>query len=249
MVWKIIPDRIPLQSLDLLRDDSEIPLPHTPIPLVPQQDEVFFAFIQTSHFILRLDFVADAFHNETLYHVFEVFIQESHPDSQESKTNPPSIPPFSLPTDQDGQMIHPSHRYNQYRIRFYASTQVIHNDFVYTFYSEDNIVVFRRGRFGDEWEIEIPPQKHTLSHLTVLLTDLPISNRTLHLLQQELHNQWNQFIEDSKQYSSNYLDDYYNEDENQEEYNYANDDDYWNQQFYNEQVRTALGQFDPSEEF
>lgn len=198
IVWRAIPERFPLQSLDLLRDDSEDPLPSTPMPLVPVQDEVFFAFIQTSHFVLRLDLIADAFHNQTLYQVFEAFIQESHPDSQESKTNPPSISPLYLPTDQDGNMIYPSYRYNHYRPRFYVKTDEIDGEFVHTFYTDDEIAVFRRGRFGDEWEIEIPPEKQSLYDLTDLFNDLPVSTRTLYLLQQELRSQWNQFLDDSK---------------------------------------------------
>jgi hypothetical protein len=198
IVWRAIPERCALQSLDLLRDGGDDALPSTPMPLLPEQDEVFFAFIQTSHFILRLELVADAFHNDRLLQVFEVVIHESHPDSQESKTNPPSISPFSLPTDQDGRIVNPSYRYNTYRHLFYAATEQIDDEFVHTFYTDDEIDVFRRGRFGDEWEVEIPAEKQPLYDLTDLLADLPVSTRTLNLLQQHLRSEWDLFDQMSK---------------------------------------------------
>jgi len=207
VVWRTLPERFALQSLDLLRDDSENPLPSTLIPLLPQQDEIFFAFIQTSHFTLRLDLIADAFHGDRLFHVFEAFIQESHPDSQESKTNPPSISPVSLPIDQNGNTIHPRYRYNHYYPsyrfnhycpRFYTHTEQIDGEFIHTFYSDDEIDVFRRGRFGDEWEVEIPPEKQPLSDFTQILDDLPVSTRTLNLLQEEFRSEWNKFNDISR---------------------------------------------------
>jgi hypothetical protein len=200
MVWQLIPTQIPLQSLDLFRgDDSELPLPHTPMPLLPEQDEIFYAFIQLSHFTLRLELVADAFDQQSNYQAFEVVIHESHSDVEESKSNPPSIVNFSLPHTQDGNLVKPSHRYNTYRVTFFAQTHLdskgkVSRESTHTFYSEENIQILRSGRYGDEWEIHIPEDKQSLYQLTDILHSLPLSERTLHKLSEVLQNEWNDFF-------------------------------------------------------
>jgi hypothetical protein len=199
MVWKMIPTQIPLQSLELIRQDSEEPLPQIPMALIPQLDEVFFAFIQTSHFTLRLELVSDAFHQQTHYHVFEIAIHESHPDTEESKSNPPSIPPFDLPLTQNGRIVDPCRRYNVHRVTFLGRTHLdskgkISEDSTHTFYSYDDIDILQRGRFGDEWEIDIPQDTQPLPQLTDLLQDLPVSERTLCKLSESLLNEWDIFF-------------------------------------------------------
>jgi hypothetical protein len=199
MVWQLIPTQIPLQSLDLFRHDSEQPLPHTPMPLLPEEDEGFYAFIQSSHFTLRLELVADAFDQQTQYQVFDVEIHESHPDQDESKSNPPSISPFYLPNTQDGNIVKPSYRYDTYRVTFFSQTHLdskgkVSLESTHTFHSKENIQILRRGRYGDEWEILIPEDKQPLYQLTDILHSLPLSERTLHKLSEALQSEWDQFF-------------------------------------------------------
>lgn len=214
MVWQLIPTQIPLQSLDLFRHDSEQPLPQTPVPLLPEQDETFYAFIQTSHFTLRLELVADAFDEQTQYQVFDVEIYESYHDTEESKNNPPSIAPFYLPRTQDGNIVCPSHRYEAYRLTFFAQTHLdskgkVSQESTHTFYSKEDIQILRTGRFGDEWTIHIPEDKLPLTHLTDILQSLlvpppiqcrglravqPVSERTHRMLSEALQSEWEQFF-------------------------------------------------------
>ncbi len=200
MVWKIIPIQIPLQSLDLFRSDSEQPLPHTPMALLPEQDEIFCVFIQSSHLTLQLELVADAFTTVgTHYQVFDVEIYESHSDQEESKSNPPSIAPFYLPKTQDGKTIKPSHRYNRYLVTFFVQIHLdskgkVSMESTHTFHSKENIEILRRGRFGDEWQIHIPEDKQPLYQLTDVLHSLPLSERTLLKLSEALQSEWDHFF-------------------------------------------------------
>jgi hypothetical protein len=199
MVWQLIPTQIPLQSLDLFRSDSEQPLPHTPMALLPEEDEIFCAFIQPSHFTLRLELVADAFDLQSNYQVFEVVIHESHHDTEESKSNPPSIVHFNLPYTQDGNLVKASYRYDTYRVTFFAQTHLdskgkVSRESTHTFYSEENIQILRYGRYGDEWEIHIPEDKQSLYQLTDILHSLSLSERTLHKLSEVLQSEWDEFF-------------------------------------------------------
>ena len=199
MVWQLIPTQIPLQSLDLFRSDSEQPLPHTPMALLPEEDEIFCAFIQPSHFTLRLELVADAFDQQSHYQAFEVVIHESHSDAEESKSNPPSIVNFNLPHTQDGNLVKASYRYDTYRITFFAQTHLdskgkVSRESTHTFYSEENIQILRLGRYGDEWEIHIPEDKQPLYQLTDILHSLPLSERTLRKLSEVLQSEWDDFF-------------------------------------------------------
>ncbi|MGA0164218.1 MAG: hypothetical protein ACO3LE_08270 [Bdellovibrionota bacterium] len=199
MVWQLIPTQIPLQSLDLFRSDSEQPLPHTPMALLPEEDEIFCAFIQPSHFTLRLELVADAFDQENHYQAFEVVIHESHSEAEESKSNPPSIVNFNLPHTQDGNLVKASYRYDTYRITFFAQTHLdskgkVSRESTHTFYSEENIQILRRGRYGDEWEIHIPEDKQSLYQLMDVLHSLPLSERTLRKLSEALQSEWDEFF-------------------------------------------------------
>jgi hypothetical protein len=199
MVWQLIPTQIPLQSLDLFRSDSEQPLPHTPMALLPEEEEIFCAFIQPSHFTLRLELVADAFDQENHYQAFEVVIHESHSDTEESKSNPPSIVNFNLPHTQDGNLVKASYRYDTYRITFFAQTHLdskgkVSRESTHTFYSSENIQILRRGRYGDEWEIHIPEDKQSLYQLTDVLHSLPLSERTLRKLSEALQSEWDEFF-------------------------------------------------------
>lgn len=199
MVWQLIPTQIPLQSLDLFRSDSEQPLPHTPMALLPEEDEIFCAFIQPSHFTLRLELVADAFDQENHYQAFEVVIHESHSDAEESKSNPPSIVNFNLPHTQDGNLVKASYRYDTYRITFFSQTHLdskgkVSRESTHTFYSEENIQILRLGRYGDEWEIHIPEDKQSLYQLTDVLHSLPLSERTLRKLSEALQSEWDDFF-------------------------------------------------------
>lgn len=199
MVWQLIPTQIPLQSLDLFRSDSEQPLPHTPMALLPEEEEIFCAFIQPSHFTLRLELVADAFDQENHYQAFEVVIHESHSEAEEYKSNPPSIVNFNLPHTQDGNLVKASYRYDTYRITFFAQTHLdskgkVSRESTHTFYSEENIQILRRGRYGDEWEIHIPEDKQSLYQLTDVLHSLPLSERTLRKLSEALQSEWDEFF-------------------------------------------------------
>ena len=199
MVWQLIPTQIPLQSLDLFRSDSEQPLPHTPMALLPEEEEIFCAFIQPSHFTLRLELVADAFDQQSHYQAFEVVIHESHSDAEESKSNPPSIVNFNLPHTQDGNLVKASYRYDTYRITFFAQTHLdskgkVSRESTHTFYSSENIQILRRGRYGDEWEIHIPEDKQSLYQLTDVLHSLPLSERTLRKLSEALQSEWDEFF-------------------------------------------------------
>jgi hypothetical protein len=200
MVWRVIPHKIALQSLDILREDSEQPLPITTFRLVPEQDEIFSVFIQTVHYTLQLDMRADAFHNDILYQAFDIVVQESHTETEETKHNPPSIPPSNLPIDQDGNRIAPSYRYNYYSIRFFVKMDEDENGNVtHQFYSATNIEVLNRGRFGDEWTIDMPDDKQSLYQLTDILHDgWGFSDRTLHKLSELLQLKWNEFLHISR---------------------------------------------------
>lgn len=214
MVWQLIPTQIPLQSLDLFRQDSEQPLPQTPVALLPEQDEIFCAFIQTSHFTLRLELAADAFDQQTQYQVFDVEIYDSYLDTEESKNNHPSLAPFHLPCTQDGNIVCPSHRYEAYRLTFFAQTHLdskgkVSQESTHTFYSKEDIQILRTGRFGDEWTIHIPEDKRPLTHLTDILQSLlvpqpmrwqwmrpvqGVSERTHRKLSEALQSEWDQFF-------------------------------------------------------
>ncbi len=206
MVWKIIPIQIPLQSLDLFRSDSEQPLPHTPMALLPEQDEVFCAFIQSSHFTLRLELIAYAelelvgdADQDNYYKVFEVVIHESHPDAEESKSNPPSIVHFNLPHTQDGNRVKPSYRYDTHRVIFFAQTHLdskgkVSLESTHTFYSKENIQILSLGQRDDDWLIHIPEDKQPLYQLTDVLHSLPLSERTLRKLSEALQSEWDDFF-------------------------------------------------------
>lgn len=209
MVWKIIPIQIPLQSLDLFRSDSDQPLPHTPMALLPEQDEIFCAFIQSSHFTLRLELVAYAelelvgyAAQNNHYKAFEVVIHESHPDVEESKSNPPSIVYFNLPHTQDGNLVKPSYRYDTHRVIFFAQTHLdskgkVSLESTHTFYSKENIQILSLGQRDDDWLIRIPEDKQPLYQLTDILHSLPLTERTLHKLSEALQSEWDLFFQKS----------------------------------------------------
>ncbi len=172
IVWRALPIQIPLQSLDIFRTESvEEPLPRNDVPVVPQKDEMFLVFIQTSHFTLQLVFVAEAFHNNIHYNVFDIVIHEN--ETLEEDRHSFDIP-FFVPLTQDGNYVK-SYRYNRFSIKIFAKVGSDEEKF----YDEQGINVLYTNRFEDEWLIDIPEEKQPLNYLNDILANLPLSTRTL----------------------------------------------------------------------
>lgn len=185
IVWRALPTQIPLQSLDLFRQDSEDPLPRNTISVVPQKDEIFLVFIQTSHFVLQLDLVAEAFYNNILYNVFDIIIHEN--ETLEEDRNSFDAP-FFVPLTQDGNCVQ-SYRYNRFSIKIFAKLGSEEQQF----YDEQGITVLDTNRFEDEWLVDIPDDKQPLNCIDDILANLPLSTRTLRKMCETLHTEMSEW--------------------------------------------------------
>ena len=178
IVWMALPIQIPLQSLDLFRQDYEEPLPQNDMSLTPQSGEIFLAFVQKTHFTLSLDIVADAFCNYIYYNVFNIIIHENEILCEESKDysfdapNAPNAPNY-LPLTQDGNCVK-STPYNRYCIKIFTRLDQEEHQV----YDEYGITLLNISRSGD-WTIDVPEDKQPCTSLIDIFRDLPISTRTI----------------------------------------------------------------------
>jgi hypothetical protein len=232
-VWQTIPQKIALQCLDLFRQDQDAPLHPDDSPLHPIEDELFSLFIQTSHYTIQLELVADAYDGSSHYEVFDIAIHEGHHDMEESKNNPPSICHFPLPTDQTGQRVQSNHRYTDTHRTLYVKRE---ENAPVAFYCDPRIRnICRHGRIGDEWTIEVPEDVLPLPNLPSLLNNLSISPHPLHILQLSLQQEWDQYgkmaqggwSDEPIQVEPTQYQDYYRQDDEQQDDYEDDEQDNW----------------------
>ncbi len=202
-VWRLIPERIALQCLDLFRIGSEDPLLPTSIPLYPQKDEVFVISIEIHpHLSLRIDFESNAYHQDTLYQSFEVLIYACYPTQLESIETDISQRKMNdglyyHPTDQEGRPIPHGARHKAKLYRFFARDEMIDNKRITTFYSANNIQfiqpIIGGAEYDDQgnWMITVDENTQRLERLGDLFKDLlPASKKEKATLSQAIEDEW-----------------------------------------------------------
>jgi len=100
----------------------------------PYEDEIFFVFIQKSHFILtlKINYIPSSWN---IYYSFDIIIYESNEsdesdESDESNESNENLTLFNiiLPLTQNGERLKYSKSYNVYRIKFFSDE----NNQIYT---------------------------------------------------------------------------------------------------------------------
>ena len=203
LVWRIIPDRIALQCIDLFREGSENPLLPTLIPLHPQKCEIFNLLIQIHpHFSLCVDFEANSYCQDKFYKSYEVLVYACIPEQLTSIEKDKSHRRmydgmYYHPTDQEGRPIPHSPRYKMDLFRFFTHDQIIGNKIVTTFYSQngiDFIVQEDEDEDGELWSITMEENIEPLKRLGDLFNCLRISDKEKSILGQALEEKWLQII-------------------------------------------------------
>lgn len=217
MVWKLIPDKIPLNAFDLLREDSEQsaePLSVSAEFLEPKDNEIFLVLIQTSCFRIYLRKLACAYlrsdhfvPGSSFYDAYEIVVQEMYyavSSDSHSLLVPDSLPSDEKSTiDQDGNCISFSPKRQGHCIPFFVKYHSDANDNITgmppIFYDDLNVEV-QQIDYGREhpdvelgwfdWNIDIPDNKKPLSSITDLLDELQVGEHTLKKLKRELLLEW-----------------------------------------------------------
>jgi hypothetical protein len=209
MVWKLIPEKIPLNTFDLLREDSQEPLSISAEFLEPKDDEIFFVLIQTSYFRIYLRKLACAYlrsdhfvPGSSFYDAYEIVVQEMYSDLLSDSHSLPVCDEKS-PIDQDGNRILFEPKQKPYCIPFFVKYHSDVEDYITgmppIFYDDLNIEVrlidnnfdhLEIGEWRSDWNIDIPDDKKPLSSITDLLDELQVSKNTLKKLKRELLLEW-----------------------------------------------------------
>jgi hypothetical protein len=202
-VWKIIPDRIAFQCLDLFREDSDDLLLPTLTPLHPQKNEVFLVFIQVHpHLSLCVNFEANSYCQDRFYKSYEVLVYACIPEQLTSIEIDKSHRKmydgmYYHPTDQEGRPIPHGPRYKMDLFRFFTHHQLIGNKIATTFYSQNGIefiVQKDEDEDGELWSITMQENIEPLKRLGDLFNCLPISDKEKSILGQALEEKWSQII-------------------------------------------------------
>ncbi len=166
MVWKLIPDKIPVNAFDLLREDSEEPLSVSAEFLEPKDNEIFFVLIQTSCFRIYLRKLACAYlrsdhfvPGSSFYDAYEIVVQEMYYDASSNSHSlhvsdalpKEDLDPHSVrvdeksPIDQDGNRILFSPKRPSHCIPFFVKYHSDANDHITgmppIFYDDLNVEV------------------------------------------------------------------------------------------------------------
>lgn len=202
-VWRLIPERIALQCLDLFRIGSDEPLLPTSTLLYPQKDEVFVISIEIHpHLSLRVDFESNVCDKDKFYQSFEVLIYICFPTQLESietditqrKMNDGL---YYHPTDQEGRPIPHGARHKAKRYCFFARDEMIDNKCVTTFYfaDENQFIqpIIGGAEYDDDnnWMITMDENAQRLERLGDLFKDLlPASKKERAILSQAIEDEW-----------------------------------------------------------
>lgn len=212
MVWKLIPNKIPANAFDLLREDSEEPLSVSTEFLEPKENEIFFIIIQTSCFRIYLRKLACAYLRSdhfvpgcSFYDAYEIVIQEMYYNvsSHSLPASDSLASDIKSPIDQDGNCISFSPKRPGHCIPFFVKYHSDANDNITEmppiFYDDLNVEVQQihdgfenldAGEWWFDWNIDIPDDKTPLSSITDLLDKLPVGEHSLKKLKRELLFEW-----------------------------------------------------------
>jgi hypothetical protein len=197
-IWRIIPERIDLQCLNLFRMDSEESLLPTSTLLYPQKDEIFYIYIEIHpHLSLRVDFESNGYYHDICYQSYEVLIYACYPTQLESIETDISKRAmydgmYYHPLDRNGCPIPHGPRYKAHLIRFFVRDIEINNKRITSFYSNEGIHFIGQMYENDyeNWFITVDDNKQSLKRLGDLFNDMPISQKEKAILAQAIEDEW-----------------------------------------------------------